>query len=305
MNRFGSTLPRATVWLARALAGLFFAFANVAHAQNHSDIWWNPAESGWGLTIADQGSQMFVVWYTYDEAGKPTWITVPGGTFSNGKRNFSGDLYQTRGPAYSARFVPSQVTVDKIGTASFDFAPPGQAAGKASFTYTIGNITQTKIIERQPFGNAAPDWGGDLTDIWWNENESGWGMTLAQHGNNVFAVWFTYGLDGKPLWVAVPGVTFTGANAFKGSMYTVTGPYYGAPFDSAPIVATEAGSATFSFNGSTGTFASTLNGFSQVKTITRQSFGAPIAKIEQVQQSQGSILQRAVFQCGSDTDTLT
>ena len=159
--------------------GLFaiFAFANQAQAQNYSDIWWNPTESGWGLTIADHGSQIFAVWYTYDVSGKPTWFTIPGGTFSNGKRNFSGDVYQTTGPAYTQPFVPSQVTATKVGTASLDFAPAGQAAGKASFSYTIGTVSQSKIIERQPFGNAPPNWGSDLTDIWWNEKESGWGLT--------------------------------------------------------------------------------------------------------------------------------
>lgn len=298
VKRCGGVLRALLFWSAVFLAPN-------AWSQNYSDIWWNPSESGWGLTIADHNTQMFVVWYTYDETGKPTWITVPGGTFSNGKRNFSGDLYQTRGPAYSAPFVASQVTATKIGTATFDFAPPGQPAGKASFTYTIGNVSQTKIIERQPFGNAPPDWGGDLTDIWWNESESGWGMTLAQHGNNVFAVWFTYGADGKPLWVTVPGVTFTGASAFNGPLYTVTGPYYGAPFNSAPVVPSVVGSAAFNFNGGNGTFASTLNGFSQIKSITRQPFGGEVTKPEQVQQSLGASLQRPVFQCGTTVDSVT
>ena len=84
-------------------------------------------------------------------------------------------------------------------------------------------------IQRQPFGDRAPAWGGDYTDIWWNANESGWGLTLAQHGNNVFGVWYTYGTDGKPLFVVMPGVTFTAPNAFSGTLYTTTGP----PFTSA------------------------------------------------------------------------
>lgn len=279
--------------------------APLANAQNYSDIWWNPAESGWGLTIADHNTQLFAVWYTYDVAGKPTWFTIPGGTFTNGKRNFAGDIYQTTGPAYSAPFVSSQVTATKVGTATFDFAPTGQAAGKASFTYTVGNVSQTKLIERQPFGNAAPNWGGDLTDIWWNENESGWGITLAQHGNNVFGVWFTYGQDGKPLWLTIPGVTFAGANAFSGALYSVTGPYYGGAFNASAVVATLAGNASLSFNGSSGTFNSTLNGFGQSKAITRQPFGDNTAKIEQVQQSLGASLQRPVFQCGTGVDTIT
>ena len=294
-------------WLCKHIGLLcVLALANTAHAQNYSDIWWNPAESGWGLTIADHGTQLFAVWYTYDVNGKPTWFTIPGGTFSNGKRNFSGDIYQTTGPAYSQPFLASQVTATKVGTASFDFAPAGQAAGKASFSYSIGAVNQNKIIERQPFGNAPPNWGADVTDIWWNENESGWGLTLAQHGNNIFGVWFTYGLDGKPLWLTLPGVTFTSATAFNGALYSVTGPYFGSvPFNSAAVVATPVGNASLAINGSSGTFTSTLNGFSQIKTIKPQPFGDPPVNVTPLQQSLGTILQKPVFQCGTGTDSVT
>ncbi len=297
-------------WLQKHIGLLcvlaFASVANVASAQNYSDIWWNPSESGWGLTIADHGSELFGVWYTYDINGKPTWFTIPGGTFTNGKRNFSGDLYQTTGPAYSQPFLTSQVTATKVGTASFDFSPAGQAAGKASFSYTIGAVSQTKIIERQPFGNAAPNWGADFTDIWWNENESGWGLTLAQHGNNVFGVWFTYGLDGKPLWVTIPGVTFTSAGTFNGQLYSVTGPYYGTvPFNSGAVVATQVGTASLTISGSSGTFASTLSGFSQTKTIKPQPFGDQPSSAAQIQLSLGTTLQKPVFQCGTGTDSVT
>ena len=271
-----SNMYRAFHHFRHLLAGitfvLFTALAGNAHAQNYSDIWWNPAESGWGLTIADHGPVAFVVWYTYDTDNQPTWFTLTG-TFTNNRKNFSGDLIRTTGPAYTQPFRPDLVTVAKIGTASFDFAPAGQPAGKATFSYTIGTVTQTKVIERQPFGNAPPNWGYDYSDLWWNPAESGWGLTLAQHGNNVFGVWFTYGLDGKPLWLPIPGVTFTGTSAFNGVLYTVTGPSYANPtFDPARVVITPAGTATVSMSGTTGTFTPTLNGFTQTKTITPQPF---------------------------------
>src|SRR5207302_2831372 len=120
------------------------------------------------------------------------------GTFTSGRRFFTGDMYQTTGPSYDTAFDPSRVVSTRIGTASFDFAPPSLAPGVALFSWTIGTLTRTKQIQRQPFGNAPPDWAHDATDIWWNASESGWGLTLAQHGNNVFGVWFTYGAGGQP-----------------------------------------------------------------------------------------------------------
>lgn len=44
-------------------------------------MWFNPAESGWGVTIADHETQLAVC-YTYDTDGSPLWFTVSGGTFS-------------------------------------------------------------------------------------------------------------------------------------------------------------------------------------------------------------------------------
>jgi hypothetical protein len=248
----------------------------VARAQNYSDIWWNPDESGWGLTLADHDTQLFGVWYTYAADGRPTWYVIPGGTFTQGKRLFSADIYRTTGPAYNAPFDSSLVTVTKVGTSHFDFSPPGLAPGTALFSYTLGSVSHTKQIQRQPFGNAATHWGTDFTDIWWNPNESGWGLTLAQHGNNVFGVWFTYDTSGNPLWMVLPGVTFNGNNSFSGSLYTTTGPYFASvPFNPANVVVTRVGTASITLNGRGGAFTSTVNGFVQTKPTTGQPFGTP------------------------------
>src|ERR1039457_4837616 len=32
-------------------------------------LWWNANESGWGMSIQQQGPIAFVAWYTYDNAG--------------------------------------------------------------------------------------------------------------------------------------------------------------------------------------------------------------------------------------------
>jgi hypothetical protein len=268
-----SLINRVFVLLALCCAAMVPC---VAQAQNYSDIWWNPSESGWGLTLADHDTQLFGVWYAYAANGDSTWYVIPGGKFTQGKRFFSGDIYQTVGPAFDTTFDSSLVVGTKVGTANFDFSPPGIAAGTASFSYTIGSLSQTKQIQRQSFGNAAPSWGVDYTDLWWKSAESGWGLTLAQHGNNVFGVWFTYDSFGDPLWVVLPGVTFNGDNSFSGTLYITTGPYYAdIPFNPANVVITPVGTASVTFNGRNGTFTTTLDGYTQTKSITSQPFGNP------------------------------
>ena len=72
--------------LFKQLSGWLLAMAMLlpllAHAENYSDHWYNPSESGWGVTIADHDTQLFAVWYAYDTDGSPLWFTVPGGTFN-------------------------------------------------------------------------------------------------------------------------------------------------------------------------------------------------------------------------------
>ena len=251
------------------------AILGIARAENYSDLWWNPSESGWGLTIADHETQLFAVWYTYRSDGKPTWFVIPGGSFDSSRHVFTGDIYQTTGPPYSAPFDASRVTRTKVGTATLDFAPQGLAAGTALFTWSIGGASQAKQIQRQPFGNGPTAWGSDFTDIWWNPLESGWGLTLAQHGNNVFGVWFTYDASGNPLFVALPSVTFVDANTFDGTLYTTTGPpYTSATFDPSQVHLTVLGSATIHIAEGAGTFTSNVDGFMQAKNIVPQPFGA-------------------------------
>ena len=244
---------------------------------NYSDIWWNPNESGWGLTIADHETQIFAVWYTYNADGRPTWFVIPGGTFSQDRRIFTGTVYQTRGPCYrNATFDPGQVTATPVGSATIDFAPTDLQAGWARFSGTIGGTSWSKAITRQPFGNAAPDWGTDFTDIWWNSVESGWGLALSQHGNNVFGVLFTYDCEGAPLFVALPGVTFQSPSAFSGTVFTTTSSsgWWGSPaFNASGVTVTPVGTSSMSFDGRNGQFNYTINGASRSRPIGQQPFG--------------------------------
>ena len=122
---------------------------------------------------------------------------------------------------------------------------------------------------------AAPNYQG----MWWNapaESESGWGINFAHQGETIFATWFTYGADGKPLWL-VTAANRTGTDVYAGTLYTGTGPAFSAAtFDPAQVAAMPVGTATFTFaDGNNATFAYTLSGVSQLKHITRQIFRAP------------------------------
>ncbi len=117
-----------------------------APAVNYTDLWWNPAESGWGMSIT-QGptNELFAVWFVYDAAGNPTWFTLQPGKWDS-LRGYSGPIYRTTGPAFNIGFDPARVQAVQVGTGTFFFTD----AMHGNFAYTISGQTGSKAIERQP-----------------------------------------------------------------------------------------------------------------------------------------------------------
>ena len=112
-----------------------------------ADLWWRGlVENGWGLSITQQGRQLFPVIYTYDSAGKTTFYVVPGGTWSG--LTFTGDLYSTTSsPWLGVPYDASKFQATKVGTLVIDY----RDAGTATITYTINGVSQTRVISRQGF----------------------------------------------------------------------------------------------------------------------------------------------------------
>jgi hypothetical protein len=136
-----------SLWLAAVPP----AFATTATV-NFSDLWWNPAEAGWGATIAQQADVMFIAFFVYGDARQPTWVTATlsrQGTLADGSVVFEGDLYQTSGPSFDGPFDPSSVVYRKAGTATFRSA----TGTTATLTYSVNGTVVTKAIERQTLRN--------------------------------------------------------------------------------------------------------------------------------------------------------
>ncbi|MES2356327.1 MAG: hypothetical protein V4568_18380 [Pseudomonadota bacterium] len=249
---------------------------------NYSDSWWNPNESGWGITITDHGSNAFVQWYTYDVTGHNQKYVISGGTFTNNKCQFTGAIQHVTGPSWTApTFDPNQVVRTTVGSGTFNFCPTGLPAGTIVFNYTADGVTGSKQLTRLSFGNDVPHWGGmantgapDFTDLWWNPAESGWGVSVTQHGNNIFFRIFVYDTDGRPLLFVVPGVAFITNKSFTGAIQGTTGPWFGTvPFDPTQVIRTNLGTATLTFSdANNGVLSYTVNGITKTKSITRLGF---------------------------------
>jgi lysyl endopeptidase len=112
---------------------------------NFQDLWWNPAEPGWGVNLTHQGNTLFATLFTYDANGQGVWLVMSNGVQSAPGR-FSGTLYQTAGPAFSAPAwnAPAQ---QAVGSLNFNFSNGN--AGTMSYTYH--GVAVTKSIQRQVF----------------------------------------------------------------------------------------------------------------------------------------------------------
>ena len=75
-------MPTRQSGLARRATAFFIGLlvCGVAAAQSlgtvFSDLWWNPSESGWGVTIAHQQDVMFLTFFVYKDDRSPYWVTA-------------------------------------------------------------------------------------------------------------------------------------------------------------------------------------------------------------------------------------
>lgn len=160
--------------------------------RNYQGLWWNPNESGWGVTIAQQGRTWF--------AGSP----------------------------YTGAFDPAKTNATVVGFLTFHFTD----ANNGTLDATVNSAHITKPITRQSWGPMPTcELGTPLgrlpncTDLWWRWNESGWGVFLTQQGDNIFLAWYTYDTDGTPMWLVGSNIVKTGNMTYSGTL-----PDHGAAF---------------------------------------------------------------------------
>lgn len=280
------TAPEGVWRVEAAYAGTraqasFTVAASGAQPANYTDLWWNAAESGWGLNLVHQGEILFGTWFTYDADRGGLWLVMPDAR-RQPDGSFTGAIYRTTGtPLAQINGAPATTgSPANVGTATIRFA----GATQATFSYTVNNVTQQKTVTRQVFSTAATCSATSATrahatnyqDLWWNPAESGWGINLAHQGEILFATWFTYGAGGRGQWLVGSDVRRQPTGEYRGRLYRTSGAPFeqinGAPAVTAP--ATDVGQLTLTFtDGEHARMDYTVDGVAQSKTITRQVFG--------------------------------
>ena len=272
---------------------------------NHTAMWWaGEAESGWGINVNHQGNQIFATMFNYEAAGLGTqnpglWM-VASGTRLGAADSYAGDLLRVVGPAFNASpFTPiTGANSTRVGSLRLDFT--GANSGTLSYD-VIGagtggtGTTLTKSITRQSFATlpVCVFTGGDrifdfnYQDLWWNPNESGWGINFTHQSRTIFATLFTYepgaGNFNKGMWLTatmqgLPFSSTTTADIFQGDLLRVTGSAFNAnpfvPLNPATNISRVGNMRVEFTDGNTAKLIYDVNGQAVTKNIVRQVFDA-------------------------------
>ncbi len=267
--------PNNRLWIANSSGRNSIAILtppNVAGPDNYQDMWWlGPQENGWGISIAQHRDILFSAFYIYDQAGKPQWVVMPGGTWNADYTTFSGAVYIPSGSWFGNYDIKQFNAGESVGFAALHFT----ARDQGTFNYSINGVSGSKTITRQLFPvDYAP--GLNVGDMWWaGPQENGWGINIAQQYRTLFAVWFTYDQQGKVTWFVLPGGAWSADNkTYSGKLYSTTSsPWLGAAYNPAQFIATEVGTLSFNFiDANNAVMSYSVGGVTQTKNIVRQGF---------------------------------
>ena len=262
----------------RTLAGLSWMFmaqlavaapplVPVSTPSATTGLWYNAAEPGWGLAITQHGATIFVAWYTYDAAGKPTWYAIPSCPIAGNK--CQGDIARASGGQPLSQPWRGGVKLTSAGSATITFADNDHA----TLDFTLDGVAGHKAITRNVFSTAPAGFGVvDHTDLWFNAAEAGWGASITQQGNTGFLAFFTYDDAGKPTWYAVSNCA-AGALGCTGNLFTVQG---GVPptadWSTAKPVTVGMGTASLAFTDAGIGLSATLTNGTWSRGLVRDAF---------------------------------
>ena len=213
--------------LPAALALAFWIVPLPAAATDYTDIWFLPAESGWGVNMIQADSFtynfIFATFFIYGSDTKPTWYTAQMSSDANG--NFAGGLYATVGTYFGKPWNPADhPPATLVGTASF--VPTNAYQGTLSYSIT-GGPTVTKTIQRQSLTTIAigGNYSGTQSGAYSGNNCSIAGgytdnftVTVTQPGDGTATFQFSY--------ASMLSCTLSGTLVQHGRLYSIPNATY-------------------------------------------------------------------------------
>jgi hypothetical protein len=141
---------------ARLACATLIAFSCPAQAINYQDWWWNPSQSGMGVSIAQQANTVVAAWYLYGDDGKAAFLYMAGplnGGAVGG--TVEGTLYRMTGMPPGPSFNPASVVATAVGSASINFTSDTTAV--LAYSYDNGSRAGTLNLQRWSFAPLVAD----------------------------------------------------------------------------------------------------------------------------------------------------
>jgi hypothetical protein len=247
--------------LAFALAtgfGLALPASASTFSVDYTDLWFNPAENGWGLNLIQQNNVIFATMFVYGGDNTPRWYVASDLESSNGT-SFSGTLFKTTGSYFGAAWSPAQSTAIATGSMSIVF----NSLTSATVTYTADGVTVTKTLQRQTWKgeNLTGNYLGGLTaNASSCNNGSNGGIVIfgnstypnvtVSHNGSSQAVTITLNAPSASGTASV--CTFTGTYGQQGKLGSISGNWSctigGAPYNSGTFTLSELQATVRGFN---------------------------------------------------------
>jgi len=209
-----TTLRRTACVLLAAASFLASPASSTSFSIDQSDLYYIPAESGWGIQLVQRGSVIFGTMFVYGPSNTPTWYVATmqfAGNFT-----WTGDLYATTGPYFgTVPFNPANVVATKVGTMTW----VAQTVDTGTLSYVVDGVAVTKNIVRQTLvlddysgtylgaihftitgcTNAAENGSGEIpiTTISVVQNGQTLGITISALGTTLAAIAGTLGQSGQ------------------------------------------------------------------------------------------------------------
>jgi hypothetical protein len=220
------------------------------------------------MSITQHGAMVFIGWYTYDQAGAPTWYSMSSCPIQGNA--CTGDIYTISG---GKSFVTPWDETAKVITKAGDGILAMVNDNTGVFNFTINGVSGSKSIVRSVFatGPTLPD--PDFSDLWWSPGESGWGVALTQQHETIVAALFGYNETGDPVWYVASNCQISGTKC-SGDLYrTADGINPFEKWNGDNLVLNQVGFVEFVFADSTnGVMNLFIDGRSGTKAITRLLF---------------------------------
>ena len=180
-----------------------------------------------------------------------------------------GILTAMGGTPLGVKWNGSAKVVSKVGSGTLTF----DDNDKAVFNYSLNGVAAVRNITRQIYASGSSAPLINYYALWWNADESGWGVALTQEYNMIFAAIYSYDTAGNAIWYVASSCPLLSAGC-TGPLYRVSGGSAPTvPWNGANKVVTQVGTVSFVFTDSSiGTMNLTIDGVSASRAIARQVF---------------------------------